>query len=294
MTESVKSELSRLPRLTSVGTQAPLWVGAVAFLVLFGEPMVSLLRDWWYDPEAGHGLLLGPLAFYLAWRRGWVTEKHPQRVAGLVLLIAAVLLRYLSGLASEFFTLRMSMLGAGAALLVFTAGTRQIVHWWLPIALLLLTIPIPTVVLNSLALPLQLKASAMGASLLEWRHVPILLSGNVIHLPGRSIFVTEACSGLRSITALLSLGVLIGGLWLQKPWLRLLLVMAAIPVAMFLNGIRVFLTGFLVYFADPRLGEGFMHYTQGWVMFVVAFGFLGSFGWLLNRGERKWLRAPAP
>lgn len=260
----------------------PAIVAGLAFLVLFWEPLWTLGRDWWNDPEAGHGLLLGPLAVFLAWRKGKVPDAEAQPVLGLTLLLGAVLLRYMSGLAAELFTLRMSLLGAAGALIVFVAGVRQLIHWWLPALLLVLSVPIPAVILNSLAFPLQLKASQMGAALLEWRHVPVMLAGNVIHLPERSLFVTEACSGLRSLTALISLGVLIGGLWLRFPLTRLILVLLAVPVAMFLNGIRVFLTGFLVHFVDPALGEGFMHYTEGWVVFVIAFFILGVTGWLLT------------
>ena len=116
--------------------------------------------------------------------------------------------------------------------------------------------------------------------------MPVLLAGNVIHLPGRSLFVTEACSGLRSLTALISLGLLIGGLWLATFWARALLVAVTIPVAMAVNGVRVFLTGFIAYFIDPELSEGFMHYTEGWALFIVAFAALGLFGWMLLNLER--------
>src|SRR3990172_4328387 len=111
----------------------------------------------------------------------------------------------------------------------------------------------------------------MGATLLAFRNVPVMLSGNVIHLPGRSMFVTEACSGLRSLTALLALAVLVGGLWLRTPWARTVILVVAVPVALVLNGLRVFLTGFLVYYVSPKFGEGFTHYTQGWGLFVAAF-----------------------
>lgn len=258
---------------------------AGAFLLLFWSPIITLGRDWWNEPDAGHGLLLGPLAIYLAWRSGLVPKRKGQPILGILLLIGAVLLRCLSGLAAELFTMRMSLLGAVGAIIVFAAGARQLRHWWLPVTILALSVPIPTVLLNAIAFPLQLKASAIGATLLEWRYVPIILAGNVIHLPGQSMFVTEACSGLRSITALLALGVLIGGLWLRTPWSRGILAAVAIPVAMLLNGIRVFLTGFLVYYVDPTLGEGFMHFSEGWAMFVVAFGVLGAGAWVLVRAE---------
>lgn len=255
---------------------APLIVGGLAFGLLFWSPMTTLVRDWLSDPEASHGLLLAPVAAWLMWKRGIDSRAQAWPLAGLVLLSLAVVLRYASGLAAELFTMRMSLLGALFALVVFFWGFRQMARWWLPAALLILSVPIPDVILSSAALPLQLQASQMGATLLEWRDVPVMLAGNVIHLPGQTLFVTEACSGLRSLTALLALGLLMGGLWLRHPASRTFLVLATIPVAMFLNGIRIFLTGFLVYFVDPSLGEGVMHYTEGWVLFVVAFLILGG------------------
>jgi exosortase/archaeosortase family protein len=89
------------------------------------------------------------------------------------------------------------------------------------------------------------------------------------------------------------LGVLAGGLWLRYPLTRVLLVATAIPVAVLLNGIRVFLTGFLVFFVDPKFGEGFMHLTEGWLLFVVAFAFLGLFAWVFATLESRWKRRTA-
>ena len=268
------------------GSLGPIVAAGLAFLLLYWGALVTLGGDWWTNPEAGHGLLLAPLAVYLAWRRGLAPDHRPQPALGLLLLVGAVLLRYLSGLAAEVFTLRMSMLGAVAALIVFSLGIRQLLQWWLPGLLLALSVPLPEVVLGFLAFPLQLEASRMGAALLESRHVPVHLAGNVLHLPGRSLFVTEACSGLRSLTALLALGVLIGGLWLKSPWARILLIGAAIPVAMALNGVRIFLTGFLVYFVNPGLADGFMHYTEGWAIFLAAFVLLGGIALTLSWAER--------
>ncbi len=266
---------------------APAVVGALAFLLLFWDPLRTLVRDWWSDPEAGHGLLLGPLALFLAWRKGLGEETRGQPVLGAAILLGAVLLRYLSGAAAELFTMRMSLMFALFALVVYVWGFGQLRRWWLSAALLILAVPLPAVVLTTLAFPLQLKASQIGAALLEMRYVPVLLAGNVIHLPGgHSLFVTEACSGLRSLTALISLGVLIGGLWLGSPFTRILLLALTIPVAILINGFRVFLTGFLVFHVSPELGEGFMHMSEGWAMFVVAFLILGGMAWVLVQMER--------
>ncbi len=294
---AVTVEAGTIPRPPAdrarVGSKRP-WVALVVlglgFAFLYWQPFTTLLRDWWSDPEAGHGLLLGPLALILAWRRGIGEDARPGPVLGLVVLVGAVLLRHLSGLAVELFTLRFSMLAAACGLIIYFYGMGQLVRWWLPLLLLLLSIPLPTVVVGSLALPLQFEASRLGAALLSWRHVPVRLSGNVILLPGRSLFVTEACSGLRSLTALLALGVLIAGIWLRSPWLRVLLILAALPVAVLLNGIRVFLTGFLVFFIDPKLGEGFLHATEGLAIFIAAFAILGGVAWLLTGLESMWVK----
>ena len=273
-------------RRPAFATLLPVLLTSLLFAALFAQPFVTLVRDWWTDPDAGHGLLLFPLALWLAWRAGRVAVPAPRPALGLALLAGAVLLRYVGGLAAELFTMRVAMLGAFCGLVTYYLGTAQLRRWWLPLLLLALSIPLPAVVLGSLALPLQFKASQLGAALLAARHVPVQLTGNVIHLPGRTLFVTEACSGLRSLTALISLGVLTGGLWLSTGWGRAALLAAAVPVAMLLNGIRIFLTGFLVFYVDPALGDGFMHYSEGWAIFVVAFGILGGLAWVVHALER--------
>lgn len=261
----------------------PLGAALGAFALLYAAPLAALAGDWWSDPDAGHGLLLAPLAVWLAWRRGRAPGARPQPVLGSLLLVGAVSLAALARLAAEVFSLRVSLLAAAAGLTIAFLGVRQLLHGWLPATLLALSIPLPAVVLGSLALPLQLVASEIGAKLLEWRQVPVLLSGNVLLLPGRSLFVTEACSGLRSLTALIALGLLIGAWWL-RPWpLRLLLVCLTIPVAILVNGVRVFLTGFLVFYVDPALGDDVMHLTEGWLLFLMAFAILFGAALALER-----------
>jgi len=287
----------RLPRielssLLSVD-RAPALVTAALFALLFAQPFVTLVRDWWSLPEAGHGLLLAPVAVWMAWKAGIRPDAAPNRALGLVILIVAVLIRCASGLAAELFTMRGSMVLALAGLTVYHYGVRQVIHWWLPFALASLAIPLPEIVTQALALPLQFKASRMGAALLHMRNVPVQLSGNVIRLPGHELFVTEACSGLRSLTALLSVGVLMSAMLLRTMVARGLLVLLAIPIAIVVNGIRVFFTGFLVYFVSPALGKGFMHLTEGWLLFLVSLGTLGALAWIGLLVERRILPEPA-
>lgn len=266
----------------------PAVLTTITFALLFSQPMALLLRDWWTLPEAGHGLLLAPVAIWLAWKSGIRANAAPNETLGIIMLVLAVVIRYMSGLAAELFTMRASMVLALGGLTVFYYGFRQLIHWWMPFLLGTLSIPLPELITQTLALPLQFKASQMGAALLRMREIPVRLTGNVIRIPGNELFVTEACSGLRSLTALLSLAVLLGGLVLQKPVFRLLLVVLAVPIAVVINGIRVFFTGFLVYFVDPALGKGFMHITEGWLLFLVSLACMGVVAWLGSMTERRF------
>ena len=286
MASSVPIAIER-PGEGIAGRFAPLFATAIAFAVLFAKPAAQLVQAWWSNPEAGHGLLLAPIALWLAWRTGVGPDARPNLGLGLPLVALAVLLRLVSGLAAEVFTMNFSLVFAAGALTVCYFGFRQVIRWWLPFTLLALSIPLPALIAGALALPLQFKASQMGAALLRARNVPVLLTGNVIRLPGHELFVTEACSGLRSLTALLSLGVLLGGLLLRSVASRVALLLVAVAIAVLVNGVRVFLTGFLVYFVSPAMGQGFMHLTEGWLLFLVSFSVLALAAWLAGVLEHR-------
>jgi exosortase len=283
--------MAGLARTVDVGSlftaaRLPTLATAVLFLGLFAQPLGTLFRDWWTKPEAGHGLLLAPVSIWLAWRSGLRKDAAPNHVVGLAMIVMAVAVRCAAGLAAELFTMRASIVMALAGLTVFNFGVRQLLHWWLPFSLASLSIPLPELVTQTLALPLQFRASRMGAALLEMRRVPVRLSGNVIQVPGHELFVTEACSGLRSLTALISVGVLMAAMTLRS-WIgRVSLVLLAIPIAIVINGVRVFLTGFLVFFVSPALGEGFMHITEGWLLFLVSLASLAFVAWIGTFAER--------
>lgn len=281
-----ESTVANTTPVAAAAIPLPVLAALAGLVVLFGPTFAGLASEWWNNPDAGHGLLLVPLAAWLCWRTGLVSRR-PARAAGLLLIGGAVLLRIGGGIAAELFTQRVALLLALGGLTLFFVGWRQLLAWWLPIGLFALAVPLPALILNQLALPLQLLASKMGAALLEMRNIPVRLSGNVILLPGHQLFVTEACSGLRSLTSLLSIGLLLGGIWLASPWLRGVVMLAAVLVAIGMNALRVFLTGFLVFFISPAAGDGFLHLSQGWLMFLLSLLILAAVTWLLRRMEPR-------
>lgn len=269
---------------------APVAFALIAFILVFAEPIQSLTAQWWDDPDAGHGLLLFPVSLWLAWQAGLRTDTRGNVVFGSIIIVGAMLLRALGGLAAEFFTQRFSIWLTIVGIVVFLWGVRQVLHWWLPLTLLLLSIPLPATITNSMAVPLQFQASRLGTALIEWRDIPVRLQGNVIDIPGQRLFVAEACSGLRSLTALIALGVMIGGMWLSTIPGRLLVLLLAIPVAIAVNAVRIFLTAFLMYFVSPELGQGFMHKSEGWALFVLALVLLAGLAFIVRAAERRWIR----
>ncbi|HEX4633255.1 MAG TPA: archaeosortase/exosortase family protein, partial [Gemmatimonadales bacterium] len=132
---------SAIPQKLDWRGLAPFGLTALFFAILFAQPFTSLAHDWWTDPDAGHGLLLFPLALWLGWRAGRVAAPQPQRVLGLIAIVGAVALRYVGGLAAELFTQRVAMLGAFCGVVVFFSGIAQIKKWWLPLGLVALSIP---------------------------------------------------------------------------------------------------------------------------------------------------------
>jgi exosortase len=156
----------------------------------------------------------------------------------------------------------------------------------LPFFLVGFTIPLPEVVLNSITLPLQLLASRIAVVLLESRHVPVALAGNVILLPGQELFVAEACSGLRSLSALLGLTLLIGGTTLRWTSTRVVLLLLAIPAAIAANAFRVFGTGFGAYYFGPEVTHGPLHLLTGALVFLLPLGLVGLATIPLRRIER--------
>ena len=136
--------------------------------------------------------------------------------------------------------------------------------------LLFLAIPIPAIIFNQITFPLQLLASRFGEFTIATCGIPVLREGNVIILATTTLEVAEACSGIRSLVSLLTLAVVWGYLTDSPTWLRWLLALSSVPIAIFANGIRVAGTGVAAHFIGPKAADGFLHTFSGWMVFVVA------------------------
>jgi exosortase len=163
------------------------------------------------------------------------------------------------------------VLGGGV---LFVLGPEHLRIVAFPLAVLLLMVPLPAIVFNRVAFPLQLFASQFGESVMHAVGVPVLREGNVIVLANTKLEVAEACSGIRSLATLFTLGLVYGYFMEPRFWARTVIVAATVPIAIVTNGLRVAGTGIAAHRFGPEAAEGFFHTFSGWMVFVVAFGLL--------------------
>jgi exosortase len=249
---------------------------AVTFLVLYWPVLRKLVHDWATDDNYSHGFLIVPLAAFFGWqqRARLIATPLQPRWTGLLIVGASIAVLLTGLLGAELFLSRISMLGVLAGGIVFVLGWRHLSVLMFPLAFLLLMIPIPAIIFNQIAFPLQLLASRVGQAALVALNIPVLREGNLIVLANTTLEVAEACSGIRSLVSLLTLGIVYGYLIDRRPVVRVLLAAATIPVAIVTNGLRVAGTGIAAHYYGRGAAEGFFHTFSGWLVFVAAFGLL--------------------
>jgi len=246
----------------------------VATLALvYWNVSIRLVDAWINDGNYSHGFLIVPLALYFAWERRRALEAAEIRGSwlGLPVLVFGIALLLAGLLGSELFLSRVSLLATGAGIVLFLYGWQHLRILAFPLAFLLLMIPIPNIIFNQIAFPLQIFASRVGEAAITAVGIPVLREGNVLILPNKSLEVAEACSGIRSLVSLITLGIVYGYFMDPRLWVRGLIVASAIPVAILANGARVAGTGMASHWYGPEAAEGFFHEFSGWIVFAFAF-----------------------
>ena len=248
-------------------------VPVVCFVLLYYQVISELVSDWYNDDNYSHGFLIIPIALYFVWERRKALKEAPQKTSvwGLVVVLVSLAMMIVGILGSEFFLPRVSMLGILAGAVLFLFGWNHLRILILPIAFLMLMIPIPAIIFNHIIFPLQLLASQFGENALVVCQLPVLRDGNVIHLANTSLEVVEACSGIRSLVSLLTLGIVYGYIMDPRLWVRIALSLGTVPIAIVANGIRVAGTGVAAHYYGAEAAEGFTHTFSGWVIFIAAF-----------------------
>ena len=259
--------------------------------------LLHMFYTWRTNPDYSYGLVVVPLALYFAY------EKTPQlRRAklegswwGAAVLAAGVGSICVGELGGLLTALRSGYVLTLMGLVLLLAGKRVFRILLFPMMFLFLMVPLPQSLVNIIAFPLQLIAAGWAVGSLQAFGIPALLEGNIIHLAHTELFVAQACSGLRSLMALLTLGVVLAqffraGRIVQQS----ILVASAIPIAIVVNAVRVSLTGVLTHNFGREAATGMIHEFQGMITFSMSFVLLLGEARLLNAGARliEHLRSP--
>jgi exosortase len=245
---------------------------AALLALLYFHIAIKLVTDWYELPDFSHGFLIPFFAAFLLWdkrhelRRTSISPSWsgaPLVVLGLFELLVGIF-------GADLFLQRTSFIVLTAGIVWALLGRPMLSRVKFVLLVLLLAIPLPTIVLNQITFPLQLRASQFASDLLQVTGVPVLRDGNIIQLPAMSLEVAEACSGIRSLMSLITVAVIYGYFLERKTWKRVVLAISAIPIAVAANVARIFGTGLCVQYWDPDKAEGFFHEFQGWLMFLVS------------------------
>ena len=259
------------PQFPSVSSWQLGLLGALT-LWLYWSTLAHLLMQWWHDPNFSHGFFVPLFSAYVLWQERSQLARLPLRPSwsGLPILAFAMCVLIVGQMGAELFLSRFSLLIVLAGVTVFFFGWNFFRATLFPWAFLLLMIPIPSIVFNQITFPLQLLASKVAATVLPVLGVPVLREGNVINLPAMPLEVAEACSGIRSLMSLVTLAIIYGYLMEKRLWVRWLLALAAVPITVFANDVRIIGTGLLVQYWDPAAAEGYFHASWGWIIFVIS------------------------
>jgi exosortase D (VPLPA-CTERM-specific) len=264
-----------LARSAPAGTFVLAGLAAACLLVAFigfAQPLKELLRRWGAQEEYSHGYLIPFIAAWLLWTRREALATHigrPSWIAPLIILFVGGLL--VIGKVSALYLLpQLGFILALAAIALAFGGFPLLKVTWLPIAFLVFAIQLPYVVDAGLSLQLQLLSSQLGVGFIRLFDIPVYLEGNVIDLGVYKLQVVEACSGLRYLYPLMSLGFLAAYLFQAPFWQRALVFLSTIPITIAMNSLRIGLVGILVDHFGPQDADGFLHMFEGWIIFLAC------------------------
>ena len=268
------------------------WQGTLLVLLilwLYSSILFHLAKQWSNDANFTHGFFVPAFSLFVLWQDRQRLARTPREPSSWGLLITAFALCVLvvGVLGAELLLSRISLLLLIAGLLILFRGWSLFRAVLFPWAFLFLMIPLPAIVFSQITFPLQILASKLAALLLPLLGVPVLREGTIINLPAMPLEIAEACSGIRSLLSLATLAIIYGYLAESRIWVRVALALAAIPIAVAANSLRIVGTGLLVQYWDPEKAQGFFHIFSGWLVFLVSLAMLFLLHRLFQIGQRQ-------
>jgi exosortase B len=249
----------------------PVIVGLAA---LYAPTIYDLNRTLWNNEEYAHGPIVLLAALWLCWQQRTVfaaIADAPAIGAGSIVLMFG-LLCYIVGRSQAIIALETgSIIPVLAGAVLFTSGWRSLRSVSFPLLFLAFMIPLPGVIINPLTGPLREYVSMIAESMLHALGYPIARSGVILHIGPYQLLVADACSGINSMFALTSMGLLY--LYLMRhtnPWRNAILIASILPIAFTANIVRVLVLVLVTYHFGDAAGQGLIHGFSGIALFIIA------------------------
>ena len=242
------------------------------FVAAYAPVLKALVHSWSTSDNYSHGFFIVPISLFILWQKRDQLARVEIFPAnwGLGLIIASLAIYFLASLAGIQTLAALPIVPLWAGIILYLFGWRMLREVMFPLCFLFFMIPIPSQLYSLMTIPLQLMVSKISVMLTSGIGIPVFSEGNVLHLPDRTLEVVEACSGLRSLLSLFVLSLVFGYFSLQSNWLRTILFVSAVPIALCVNVVRVSLIIISFYFFGFDLTSGAVHTYLGIAVFLLA------------------------
>ena len=266
---------------------APVLLAALTGLLMFAtwEALAWMANDDWSTEEYSHCWLIPPIAMFILATRARELAAAPwsRSWSGVAMVVVGLLLMLLGNLSAVYTITQYSFVFTLWGVILAMIGPQAVRTIWPALAYLAFMVPLPDFLQVQLTAQLQLVSSILGVAVIRLSGLPVYLEGNIIDLGNYRLAVAEACSGLRYLFPLMSFGFLCAAIFLAPRWQRVLVFLSTIPITVLMNSIRIGVIGILVNNWGTEMAEGFIHFFEGWVVFMLCVSMLFGEMWLMTR-----------
>jgi exosortase len=257
----------------------------LAFLFVYYPFIEKMVTDWNHNDNYSHGYLIPFISGYMIYfiRNDLKNEKISSTMWGLFVIVLGLCQLIVAKIGSEYFLQRTSIIVVLFGITLFFWGKNIAARVSLPLIYLIFMIPIPAIIWNRIAFPMQLFASGITEQIIAMIGIPVLRQGNVLHLAQTTLEVADACSGLRSLLSMFALSSAFAFLTDLSKIKKMSLLFSALPIAILINIIRLVATAVMVRWIGEKAAQGFLHEFSGFIVFAVGLVMLFGVQVLLSK-----------
>jgi exosortase len=266
-----------------------IWIKVGLLLVAFAFPygrVIPLLLMTWSRDDYSHGFLIPLIALYFVWvdrKRLRTLPIQPNILGGLILMLMGSLMLMMGNIGGVFIFQELSLIVIIPGLVLILLGTRYLIALALPLAYLILMVPVLDEVIDKIHWPFQIFSAKMGSTLLKFFDIPFFLRSNYFELPNMTLEVAEECSGVRYLISIMAIGIPLAYFTQRGWWRKITLVISSMIIGILSNGVRVAFVVLCAYYYGGNNIQGPFHIFQGLFVSVVGFIFLFILAWLLSK-----------